>query len=84
MSVGLMVYQPYDVSFSALLLAAAATAVVPSPPDVPGAKVVQAQVRAVILEPVIVRQDRGLDETRKDAPQAQRTTREGKVLYEFQ
>ncbi|MBO9519213.1 MAG: hypothetical protein J7493_14200 [Porphyrobacter sp.] len=44
----------------------------------------QAQVRAVILEPVIVRQERGLDQTRKDAPQSQRTAREGKVLYEFQ
>ncbi|KRA80613.1 hypothetical protein [Altererythrobacter sp. Root672] len=79
-----MVYQPYKMSISALLLAAAATVVVPSPPETSGAKVVQAQARAVILEPVIVRQDRGIDETRKDAPQSQRTSREGKVFYEFQ
>lgn len=79
-----MVYQPYDMSISALLLATAATVAVPAPPESQGVKVVQAQVRAVILEPVIVRQERGLDQTRKDAPQSQRTAREGKVLYEFQ
>lgn len=78
-----MVRQPYDMSISALLLASAATVVVPSPPETSGAQVVQAQARAVIVEPAVVRQDKGLA-VRKDAPQPQRTSLKGKVLYEFQ
>jgi len=69
--------------FSALILAAAAAATPAPPPQATGVQLVEAQVQAVILQPVIVRQASGF-EPAPNAPAAQITRRAGKVLVEFQ
>ena len=71
-------------SLAAALILAAATASAPAPAsERSGVQLVTAQVSAVILEPVIVRQASG-PEPSPGGPAPQITRREGTVLVEFQ
>lgn len=69
-------------SFTALILAAAASAASPPEPGT-GALLASAQVQVVIVKAAIVRQATGVEQLR-DAPAPQLTRRDGAVLVEYQ
>ena len=70
----------------AALLALASTAISAEPGRAParGVELATAQVRAEVLRPAIVHQDKGLEDAGPDAPRPHVSRREGTVLLEIE